>query len=421
MIRKKKGFVLLPVVLATFIMGMLGIGLASMYSGTFSTMNAGKAASKAKDFATIEGNYVKLNGYDTASSMTHDWESLSDLVGPDATGWQSKVETSSTATSADGNQVKVMKVAVKKDSDIASRYTYEVPVVQGKDSYTKAEIDAMMAVINGNFTSVNSRLDQLANTSNNLQSQINALNTDVSNLSTNLGKLSTLVENYRTSLLNSINNVQGNLDKESSARIAADTALNSRCDAINKSINSLQDSLNNTKDRVTSLEKRTSDLEAADASIRKDMNSIKDDLTGKYSNLQSKVGDLTGKVNNIGSKVDTNTTRIASINDLLNGNTFIRNDSANKDKKLSLAYNESDKKLHAYYGGAEVPLGSQDGAGGIKLYHYHTDNNAWWSDGTDDLGELKSITVCETHYWDDSSFDRYWVVFNGTKGEAIAH
>ena len=98
MIRKKKGFVLLPVVLATFIMGMLGIGLASMYSGTFSTMNAGKAASKAKDFATIEGNDVKLNGYDTASSRTHDCEPLSDLVGPDATGWQSQVETSSTAT-----------------------------------------------------------------------------------------------------------------------------------------------------------------------------------------------------------------------------------------------------------------------------------------------------------------------------------
>ena len=339
MIRKKKGFVLLPVVLATFIMGMLGIGLASMYSGTFSTMNAGKAASKAKDFATIEGNYVKLNGYDTASSMTHDWESLSDLVGPDATGWQSKVETSSTATSADGNQVKVMKVAVKKDSDIASRYTYEVPVVQGKDSYTKAEIDAMMSVVNGNFTKVNNRIDAMIEDTNNIKTQINNLYADMDSLNKNLDKLHTLVENYRTSLLNSINGVQGNLDaeiaarkaadaSESSARQSADNALNKRCDNIDGKIKDLQGALSNTQERVKSLEGRVSSLEgrtknledrasalesgldaetkariAADKSITDELHSVRDNLTEKYKALKTSVDDIGGKVKNMSKDV----------------------------------------------------------------------------------------------------------------------
>ena len=364
MIRKKKGFVLLPVVLATFIMGMLGIGLASMYSGTFSTMNAGKAASKAKDFATIEGNYVKLNGYDTASSMTHDWESLSDLVGPDATGWQSKVETSSTATSADGNQVKVMKVAVKKDSDIASRYTYEVPVVQGKDSYTKAEIDAMMSVVNGNFTKVNNRIDAMIEDTNNIKTQINNLYADMDSLNKNLDKLHTLVENYRTSLLNSINGVQGNLDaeiaarkaadaSESSARQSADNALNKRCDNIDGKIKDLQGALSNTQERVKSLEGRVSSLEgrtknledrasalesgldaetkariAADKSITDELHSVRDNLTEKYKALKTSVDDIGGKVKNMSKDVKANTDNIASINELLK-NSFVFNGKHN--------------------------------------------------------------------------------------------
>lgn len=394
MIRKKKGFVLLPVVLATFIMGMLGIGLASMYSGTFSTMNAGKAASKAKDFATIEGNYVKLNGYDTASSMTHDWESLSDLVGPDATGWQSKVETSSTATSADGNQVKVMKVAVKKDSDIASRYTYEVPVVQGKDSYTKAEIDAMMSVVNGNFTKVNNRIDAMIEDTNNIKTQINNLYADMDSLNKNLDKLHTLVENYRTSLLNSINGVQGNLDaeiaarkaadaSESSARQSADNALNKRCDNIDGKIKDLQGALSNTQERVKSLEGRVSSLEgrtknledrasalesgldaetkariAADKSITDELHSVRDNLTEKYKALKTSVDDIGGKVKNMSKDVKANTDNIASINELLK-NSFVFNGKHNTG--ISLAYDATQKKMRAYYNGQEVPLGSQCG------------------------------------------------------------
>lgn len=394
MIRKKKGFVLLPVVLATFIMGMLGIGLASMYSGTFSTMNAGKAASKAKDFATIEGNYVKLNGYDTASSMTHDWESLSDLVGPDATGWQSKVETSSTATSADGNQVKVMKVAVKKDSDIASRYTYEVPVVQGKDSYTKAEIDAMMSVVNGNFTKVNNRIDAMIEDTNNIKTQINNLYADMDSLNKNLDKLHTLVENYRTSLLNSINGVQGNLDaeiaarkaadaSESSARQSADNALNKRCDNIDGKIKDLQGALSNTQERVKSLEGRVSSLEgrtknledrasalesgldaetkariAADKSITDELHSVRDNLTEKYKALKTSVDDIGGKVKNMSKDVKANTDNIASINELLK-NSFVFNGKHNTG--ISLAYDATQKKMRAYYNGQEVPLGSQGG------------------------------------------------------------
>ena len=373
---RRKGFILLPVVLATFIMGMLGIGLASMYSGTFSTMNAGKAASKAKDFATIEGNYIKLNGYDTAASMTHDWESLSDLVGPDGSEWQSKVENSSTSTTADGDQVKVMKVAVKKNSDIASRYTYEVPVVNGNDTYTKAEIDAMMSVVNGNFTKVNNRIDELANKSDNIQSQIDGLKVDISTLNTNLSKLNTLVENYRTSLLNSIN--QEIADRkaadsaESSARIAADNKLNQRCDAINKSIQDLQNSLNTTNERLNSEIQARKD---ADAAIRRDMTSIQNELTTKYTNLQSTVSQLSDKVTNMGSKVDTNTNKIASINELLK-NSFVFN--GKRDTGISLAYDATSKSMKAYYNGQEVALGTQSGIDDSPTPDKFTDEGGYY-------------------------------------------
>jgi peptidoglycan hydrolase CwlO-like protein len=281
------------------------------------------------------------------------------------------------------------------DSDIASRYTYEVPVVQGKDSYTKAEIDAMMSVVNGNFTKVNNRIDAMIEDTNNIKTQINNLYADMDSLNKNLDKLHTLVENYRTSLLNSINGVQGNLDaeiaarkaadaSESSARQSADNALNKRCDNIDGKIKDLQGALSNTQERVKSLEGRVSSLEgstknledrasalesgldaetkariAADKSITDELHSVRDNLTEKYKALKTSVDDIGGKVKNMSKDVKANTDNIASINELLK-NSFVFNGKHNTG--ISLAYDATQKKMRAYYNGQEVPLGSQTNA-----------------------------------------------------------
>ena len=411
---RKKGFVLVPVVLATFILGMLGIGLSSMYSGTFGVMNAGKAASQAKQFATVEGDILKVAGYDGTTDVTHDWQSLQNVVGADGANWESKVEdTGRTETSPSGDQVKVMKVSVRKNNELVSRYSEEVPLVNGADTMSRAEIMALINALQGQVDNLTSQLETLNGKVDNIQSQIDSINNQLTVLNTTINALQTKVENYRSELLNSI-------ATEKAARESADAAeADARKAAINKEVNDRNAAIKASTD---SLNSRMDSLASQISDLRTKVNANTASITQNSSNISANtkaINDIKQSMATLKATVDTNSGNIATIKSRLDGNEFIKNDSNDKSKKLSLAYNESDKKLYAYYGGTEIALGTQDGAGGIKLYHYHTDNSPWSADGTDDLGELKSITVCETHVWDDSARDRYWVVFNGTKGKAV--
>ena len=354
---RKKGFVLVPVVLATFILGMLGIGLSSMYSGTFGVMNAGKAASQAKQFATVEGDILKVAGYDGTTDVTHDWQSLQNVVGADGANWESKVEdTGRTETSPSGDQVKVMKVSVRKNNELVSRYSEEVPLVNGADTMSRAEIMALINALQGQVDNLTSQLETLNGKVDNIQSQIDSINNQLTVLNTTINALQTKVENYRSELLNSI-------ATEKAARESADAAeADARKAAINKEVNDRNAAIKASTD---SLNSRMDSLASQISDLRTKVNANTASITQNSSNISANtkaINDIKQSMATLKATVDTNSGNIATIKSRLDGNEFIKNDSNDKSKKLSLAYNESDKKLYAYYGGTEIALGTQGDA-----------------------------------------------------------
>lgn len=126
---KKHGFVLLPAVLSIFILGLLGVSLASIYSDTFATLSAGKAASSAQQFAQIEAEYLKTLGFDEAATGKHTWNTMEKFVG-DADGkeWESQVENVRHMQVSEDNAVDIYKISVRKKGDKTSAYSVEIPL-----------------------------------------------------------------------------------------------------------------------------------------------------------------------------------------------------------------------------------------------------------------------------------------------------
>ena len=78
---KRRGFLLLEGVLLLAVLSALSVGTTAIFSGQFNTMNAGKQASQAQQYASVEGTYVRIKGYPNVDDLTHDWKDMSDLVG----------------------------------------------------------------------------------------------------------------------------------------------------------------------------------------------------------------------------------------------------------------------------------------------------------------------------------------------------
>lgn len=136
---KKHGFVLLPAVLSIFILGLLGVSLASIYSDTFATLSAGKAASSAQQFAQIEAEYLKTLGFDEAATGKHTWNTMEKFVG-DADGkeWESQVEHVRHMQVSEDNAVDIYKISVRKKGDKTSAYSVEIPLSSQSGGSSKA-------------------------------------------------------------------------------------------------------------------------------------------------------------------------------------------------------------------------------------------------------------------------------------------
>ena len=356
---KKKGFVLVPVVLATFILGMLGIGLSSMYSGTFSVMNAGKAASQAKQFATVEGDILKVAGYDGSTDVTHDWQSLQNVVGADGANWESKVEdTGRTEISPSGDQVKVMKVSVRKNNELVSRYSEEVPLVNGADTMSRAEIQALIDALQGQVNNLTSQLEALNGKVDNIQSQIDAINNQITVINTTIGALQKRVEDYHTELLNSI-------ATEKAARESADIAeADARKAAISKEVNDRNAAIKASTD---SLNSRINVLDGQIKELYNKVNNNSNAIMANTNNISANtnaINDIRQTMTKLRETIDINSGSIATIKSRLDGNEFVKQGGVEKSHNngISLSYNPSDRKLHAYYNGSEVTLGAQGGA-----------------------------------------------------------
>ena len=285
---KRRGFLLLEGVLLLAVLSALSVGTTAIFSGQFNTMNAGKQASQAQQYASVEGTYVRIKGYPNVSDLTHDWKDMSDLIGTDdGANWESKVEVARTATTDDGNEMKVVKLSVRKKGDIVSRFSEEIPLVSGLEVYTKDEIDSMFDTVDSEINNLNSDLDAFKNeTASNFTNIINNINTINDNLET-LRQMIEAEKATREAAINAEHNAwMAALQNEQAARTARDAELTSQIKSLQDSLDKLQAAIN------TEVNQR----KAADTALQKNIDTLQNDVNSKYSELKNLYNNLKGRL-----------------------------------------------------------------------------------------------------------------------------
>ena len=337
--QKRKGIILINAVLASIIVGLVGIALASIYSGMFSTMSAGKAGSQGEQMAAVETSVIKMKGYDESDSVTHDWKDMSDLVGEDGKQWESKVTLERTKTTDDGNTVKVMKVAVRKSGDLISRYSAEVPLVEGLDVYSKDEIDQMFTTLNSQISQLSSDLDAFKKeTADNFTNIINNIN----QINANLDDLQKMINAETQARVDADKVISNSLSNETKARQDADAALSNQIDSLKSSLTDLQSALNTEISNRQDADKTLQGNIDSEAAARKEaINNLQAQINSKYEELYNLYKGLKSR---------------------LDGNEFVKSKDAlnNIALKYEQKDGESTKSLHGYVDGVEVPLASQN-------------------------------------------------------------
>lgn len=346
--QKRKGIILINAVLASIIVGLVGIALASIYSGMFSTMSAGKAGSQGEQMASVESSVIKMKGYDESDSVTHDWKDMSDLVGEDGKQWESKVTLERTKTTDDGNTVKVMKVAVRKTGDLISRYSAEVPLVEGLDVYSKDEIDQMFTTLNSQISQLSSDLDAFKKeTADNFTNIINNIN----QINANLDDLQKMINAETQARVDADKAISNNLSNETKARQDADAALSNQIDSLKSSLTDLQSALNTEISNRQAADSKLQGNIDSEAAARKaadtaEANARKEAINNLQAQINSKYEELYNLYKGLKSRLD--------------GNEFVKSKDAlnNIALKYEQKDGESTKSLHGYVDGVEVPLAS---------------------------------------------------------------
>ena len=392
--QKRKGIILINAVLASIIVGLVGIALASIYSGMFSTMSAGKAGSQGEQMAAVETSVIKMKGYDESDSVTHGWKDMSDLVGEDGKQWESKVTLERTKTTDDGNTVKVMKVAVRKTGDLISRYSAEVPLVEGLDVYSKDEIDQMFTTLNSQISQLSSDLDAFKKeTADNFTNIINNIN----QINANLDDLQKMINAETQARVDADKAISNNLSNETKARQAADAALSNQIDSLKSSLTDLQSALNT----------EISNRQAADKTLQNNINSEANARqaadAAEAKARQDAINNLQAQIN---SKYEELYNLYKGLKSRLDGNEFVKSkDSANN---IALKYEQKDgestKSLHGYLDGVEVPLASQNKASKMvaDISVSGTKLHVSYSDGTSkdmDMPPATSLRLPITKGW----------------------
>ena len=397
--QKRKGIILINAVLASIIVGLVGIALASIYSGMFSTMSAGKAGSQGEQMASVESSVIKMKGYDESDSVTHDWKDMSDLVGEDGKQWESKVTLERTKTTDDGNTVKVMKVAVRKTGDLISRYSAEVPLVEGLDVYSKDEIDQMFTTLNSQISQLSSDLDAFKKeTADNFTNIINNIN----QINANLDDLQKMINAETQARVDADKAISNSLSNETKARQDADAALSNQIDSLKSSLTDLQSALNTEISNRQAADKTLQGNIDSEAAARKEaINNLQAQINSKYEELYNLYKGLKSR---------------------LDGNEFVKSKDALNS--IALKYEqksgESTKSLHGYVDGVEVPLASQNKASktvadisvsGTKLH-------VSYSDGTSKDMDMPPATSIRLPY---VRMDRYENIVWNTLGATSAY
>ena len=91
--KKIKGFMVLPAVLMSILLGLLGLSFLQIYSGQFSALSSNRTAIQAQQFAQSEADRLRNTAYDSLSGAAHARTAISG-----GNGWQSLVSLGAETT-----------------------------------------------------------------------------------------------------------------------------------------------------------------------------------------------------------------------------------------------------------------------------------------------------------------------------------
>ena len=140
--KKIRGFMVLPAVLMSILLGLLGLSFLQIYSGQFSALSANKSALQAAQFAESESDYLRNLDYSKITSGAHARKAISG-----ATGWQSQVTLGSETTVSGVKQRMATVTVYRNDSVTTPDFSLQVPLSSAGNSVDTFPVGTILPYI----------------------------------------------------------------------------------------------------------------------------------------------------------------------------------------------------------------------------------------------------------------------------------
>ena len=367
---------MLEAIFAMILMGLVAYGAVKTSSQQFATLGAGKTASVAEQFANIDSNLLRLVDYnnlddpDELAKVNLHTERAPIQTVSDANGWEDSISLSEEKTNPDdGSAYRTATINVYKTDEQSPTYTIDVPLASNADTYSRSEIDALMTELRTAISNLDASVKSYEQVADADRASLHSTDT---NLQTQITNLQTQINNNAKSVQEALNKLQQEIDDNGAAIVAANANINKNAQSIasiNTTISSIKGDISNLKTSVTNLQAAVALNKSNIATNASNISKNASDISSNKGAIDALRSQVQSNYSALSQKIAENTSNITSINNRLNGAEFVKNGGANKSNGngISLDYSNSDQKLHAYYNGSEVPLGSQDGGSSIPV------------------------------------------------------
>lgn len=236
---KLKGVALIGTVAAILAWMMLAYGVFTVQSSQFNMIAAGKSAMEAQQYAEIDANLLKLINYDdiddaSVLSTLNLHTARGDIKTVEADGWQDEIVISSEQNngSDDDGRFRVATVNIYKEGDSTPRYSMEVPLVSGAQTYTRQEIDEMVNLLSNNIAQLETNLTAYENATNaTLSSHQSQITKNAQDIANNLSYLKDLIAKNTAAIAAANVNINKNASDISSIQ-AKITNINSQISSL---------------------------------------------------------------------------------------------------------------------------------------------------------------------------------------------
>ena len=130
--KKLKGFMVLPAVVMSILIGMLGLSFLQIYSGQFSALSANRKALQAQQYAMAEADILRNTAYDQLNSAVHDKTAISG-----GNGWLSTAQVGG-ETTINGVKQRLGTVEVYRNDSVSSPdFSFQFPLSNANSGYVK--------------------------------------------------------------------------------------------------------------------------------------------------------------------------------------------------------------------------------------------------------------------------------------------